>query len=57
VQFQQANKEEIERQFSPPPEWFADVDVRLGTRWQGWSFYFCLVVLVSISSIIGVWVN
>lgn len=57
VQFQQANKEEIERQFSPPPEWFADVDVRLDTRWQGWSYYFYLVVLVSMFSIIGVWVN
>jgi hypothetical protein len=57
VQFQQANKAEIEKQFTPPPEWFADIDTRLGTRWQGWSFYFYLVVLVSTFSIIGVWVS
>jgi|GEM_PF-3343504 len=57
VQFQQANKAEIEKQFAPPPEWFADVDVRLGTRWQGWSFYFYLVLLVSTFSIVGVWVS
>lgn len=57
VQFQQANKAEIEKQFAPPPEWFADIDVRLGARWQGWSFYFYLVVLVSAFSIVGVWVS
>jgi hypothetical protein len=57
VQFQQANKAKIETQFTPPPEWFADIDVRLGTRWEGWSFYFYLVVLVSALSIVGVWIS
>ncbi len=57
VQFQKANKAEIEKQFTPPSEWFADIDVRLGTRWQGWSFYLYLVVLVSVFSIAGVWTN
>jgi hypothetical protein len=57
VQFQQANKAEIEKQFTPPSEWFADIDTCLSTRWQGWSFYFYLVVLVSMFSIIGVWVS
>ncbi|HEY0974732.1 MAG TPA: hypothetical protein VGE57_09590 [Solimonas sp.] len=57
VQFQKANMTEIEKQFSPPPEWFTDVDVRLGTRWQGWSFYFYLVILVSTFSIVGVWAS
>ena len=56
VQFQQANKAEIEKQFTPPLEWFADIDNSLGARWQGWSFYFYLVVLVSSLSIIGIWV-
>ncbi len=57
VRFQQDNRSEIEKQFAPPLEWFADVDVRLGTRWQGWSFYVYLVILVSAFSIIGIWVS
>ncbi|WP_370306251.1 hypothetical protein [Sinimarinibacterium flocculans] len=57
VQFQQVNRSDIEKQLTPPQEWFADIDVRLGTRWQGWSFYFYLVVLVSTFSIVGVWAS
>jgi len=57
VQFQKANQAEIEKLFTPPPEWFVDIDVRLGTRWQGWSFYFYLVVLVTVFGIAGVWAS
>jgi hypothetical protein len=57
VQFQQANKVEIEKRFTVPPEWFRDIEVRLGTRWQGWSFYFYLVVLVAAFGIAGVWIS
>ena len=57
VQFQQANKLETEKRFSVPPEWFRDIEVSLGTRWQGWSFYFYLVVLVGAFGIAGVWIS
>lgn len=58
VQFQQANRSEIEKRFTVPPEWFRDIEVSLGTRWQGWSFYFYLVVLVAaFFGIAGVWVS
>jgi len=57
VQFQQANKAEIEKQFTAPPEWFADIDVHLSTRWQGWSFYFYIVILVSTFTIVGIWMS
>ena len=55
VQFQQKMRAEIENEFTPPSEWFADIDICLGTRWQGWMFYFSLVFLVSVFSIVGVW--
>lgn len=57
VQFQQANKVEIENRFSVPPEWLRDIEVSLGTRWQGWSFYFYLVVLVAAFGMAGVWIS
>ena len=57
VQYQQANKLEIEKRFTVPLEWFNDIEVRLITRWQGWSFYFYLVVLVAAFGITGVWVS
>ena len=57
VQYQQANRPEIEKRYTVPPEWFSDIKVSLGTRWQGWSFYFYLVVLVAAFGIAGVWVS
>jgi hypothetical protein len=57
VQFQQANKHEIEERFAVPYEWFRDIEVSLGTRWQGWSFYLYLVVLVAALGIAGVWIS
>ena len=57
VQFQQANKLEIEKLFTVPHEWFHDIEVSLGTRWQGWSFYLYLVVLVAALGIAGVWIS
>jgi len=57
VQFQQANKPEIEKQFTVPPDWFRDIEVSLETRWQGWGFYFYLVVLVTAFGIAGVWIS
>jgi hypothetical protein len=35
VQFQQANKLEIEKRFTVPPEWFQDIEVSLGTSVAG----------------------
>lgn len=57
VQFQQSNKLEIEKRFTVPHEWFQDIEVSLGTRWQGWSFYLYLVVLVAALGIAGVWIS
>lgn len=57
VQFQQAHKAEIENVFTVPPEWFAEINVGLGTRWQGWSFYFYQVLLVAALGIAGVWAS
>ncbi len=57
VQFQQANKLDIESRFTVPPEWFRDIEVSLGTRWQGWCFYLYLVVLVAAFGIAGVWIS
>lgn len=57
VQFQQDNRVEIEKRFTVPLEWFQDIEVRLGTRWPGWSFYCYLVFLVAAFGITGVWVS
>jgi hypothetical protein len=57
VQFQQANKLEIEKRFAAPPEWFGNIEVSLGVRWQGWSFYVYLVLLVATFGIAGVWAS
>ncbi|MGA7750312.1 MAG: hypothetical protein WCA63_09205 [Gallionella sp.] len=57
VQFQQANKLEIEKRFTVPPEWFQSIEVSLGSRWQGWSFYVYLVVLIATFGIVGVWAS
>lgn len=57
VTFQKANQAELQSRFSFPEDWFKDNDVALVTKWQGWGFYFYLIVLVTISGIAGVWVS
>ena len=55
VQFQKAHRKEMEVKFSVPDEWFEDIEVCLGTRWQGWAFYFFLVILVTLFGLAGTW--
>jgi hypothetical protein len=57
MQFQQANKPKLEKRFAAPQEWFKDIEVSLGVRWQDWSFYLYLVVLVAAFGIAGVWTS
>jgi uncharacterized membrane protein YhaH (DUF805 family) len=45
----------MEEKFSVPGEWFEGIEVCLGTRWQGWAFYFFLVVIVTIFGLAGIW--
>lgn len=57
VRFQQANKEEIQKRFIVPAEWFLDNDISPATRWQGWSFYFYIMILVTAFGLAGVWIS
>lgn len=55
VQFQKARKTDMRGFSSLPPEWFADIDVKLSTRWQGWGFYAVIVCFVFFLSLVGIW--
>lgn len=57
IQFQQSHKEEINKIFTTPSEWFLENEEGLSIRWQGWSFYFYLMVLVTALGLTGVWIS
>lgn len=57
IQFQQVNKKKIQNRFTVPAEWFSGNEVNIATRWQGWSFYFYLMVLVTALGLTGVWIS
>ncbi len=57
IRFQKSNQEELQKRFTPPPEWFLENEVSLETRGLGWAFYFYLIVLVTALGLTGIWIS
>lgn len=55
IQFQVKNKEFFTNHFSVPQDWLHPNEVSLGTRWQGWGFYFFITCLVTGLGLIALW--
>lgn len=57
VRFQSANREELQKRFSVPPEWFFENEISLIKRGQGWGFYFCIILFATAMGFWGIWVS
>jgi hypothetical protein len=55
IRFQRANEDELKKRFPVPDDWFKENQVCITTRWQGWSFYAYLALLVTAAALLGVW--
>jgi len=54
VRFQEENLQKF-TDYKLPPEWFQRNEVCFLTRFQGWGFYFYIVLMVTFLVVIGIW--
>lgn len=57
IHFQKDNEKVLKERFPVPGEWFLLNELSLLKSWEGWSFYFYLMVLVTALALIGVWIS
>jgi high-affinity Fe2+/Pb2+ permease len=54
VHFQKANAAKLTETFPIPADWLVPNEIRLQTRWEGWTFYASLIVFVAALGVAGI---